>query len=228
MAARLVAEGVNGLLIGDIGEESAASLARELSTGRSSTVLSQRVDVTDLESVDALVARGMAEFGGIDVMINNAGVLTPPARLHRIDSDDFRRIMDVNLLGTFHGMRAAIPVMRDRGGSIINTASVGALRFFPYASAYCASKAAVAQMSVVAAQEYAEEGIRVNCVCPGVFMSGIHDPTPEEAIETMTAKHAMKRFGEADEMTGAFVYLASDNSTFVTGTTLVVDGGYSC
>jgi len=121
VAARLVAEGVNGLLIGDIGEESAASLARELSTGRSSTVLSQRVDVTDLESVDALVARGMAEFGGIDVMINNAGVLTPPARLHRIDSDDFRRIMDVNLLGTFHGMRAAIPVMRDRGGSIINT-----------------------------------------------------------------------------------------------------------
>jgi NAD(P)-dependent dehydrogenase (short-subunit alcohol dehydrogenase family) len=228
LAARLVAEGASGLLIGDIDGESAAALARELSANGSTTVLSQRVDVTDLDSVEALVARATTAFGGIDVVINNAGILTPPARVHRIDSDDFRRILDVNLMGTFHGMRAAIPVMRARGGSIINTASVGALRSFPYASAYCASKAAVVQMSVVAAEEYAEEKIRVNCVCPGVFMSGIHDTTPAEAIEAMTAKHAMKRFAEADEMTGAFIYLASDDSTFVTGTTLVVDGGYSC
>ena len=136
--------------------------------------------------------------------------------------------MDINLYGVFNGMRAAIPLLRRAGaGSIINTASVSGLTAWSHAGAYCASKAAVISLTKVGAVEYASEGIRVNCVCPGAFRTAIFDGLPESSLDQIVARHPIGRFAEVEEITGAYVYLASDEASFVTGAALAVDGGYT-
>jgi NAD(P)-dependent dehydrogenase (short-subunit alcohol dehydrogenase family) len=110
---------------------------------------------------------------------------------------------------------------------IINTASVSGLTAWSHAGAYCASKAAVISLTKVGAVEYAREGIRVNCVCPGAFRTRIQDGLSGEAMEQMAARHPIGRFAQVKEVAGAYVYLASDDATFVTGAALVVDGGYT-
>jgi 3-oxoacyl-[acyl-carrier protein] reductase len=113
-----------------------------------------------------------------------------------------------------------------RSGSIVLTASVSGLTAWPYAAPYCATKAAVIQLAKVAAVEYARDGIRVNCVCPGTFRSAIHDDLPPEALDTIAARHPLG-LGSAFDLAGAYSYLASDASRWTTGSALVVDGGYS-
>jgi 3-oxoacyl-[acyl-carrier protein] reductase len=113
-----------------------------------------------------------------------------------------------------------------RSGSIVLTASVAGLTAWSHAGPYCATKAAVIQLAKVAAVEYAGDGIRVNCVCPGTFLSAIHADLPSEAIEAMAERHPLG-LGTADDLTGAYSYLAGDSSRWTTGSTIVVDGGYS-
>ena len=115
---------------------------------------------------------------------------------------------------------------RQQAGSIILTASVSGLTAWSHAAPYCATKAAVIQLAKVAAIEYARDGIRVNCVCPGTFQSGIHAGLPQEAIEAIATKHPLG-LGSADDLVGAYSYLASDASRWTTGSAIVVDGGYS-
>jgi 3-oxoacyl-[acyl-carrier protein] reductase len=117
--------------------------------------------------------------------------------------------------------------MRDqKAGSIILTASVSGLTAWSHAAPYCATKAAVIQLAKVAAVEYARDGIRVNCVCPGTFRSAIHDDLPPEALDTIAARHPLG-LGSASDLVGAYSYLASDASRWTSGSALVVDGGYS-
>jgi len=184
-------------------------------------------DVGEISDVEAVVARAVERFGRLDVLISNAGVLAPNGRIHNLSTEDWERTLRVNVLGGVNNIRAAIPIMRtQQSGSIILTASVAGLTAWSHAAPYCATKAAVIQLAKVAAIEYARDGIRVNCVCPGTFLSGIHAELPEEAIDAIAAKHPLG-LGSADDLVGAYSYLASDAARWTTGSAIVVDGGYA-
>jgi meso-butanediol dehydrogenase / (S,S)-butanediol dehydrogenase / diacetyl reductase len=186
-----------------------------------------RADVSDEAQVQAVVDHAVERHGRLDVLIGNAGVLAPNRRIHNLTTADWDRTYRINVLGAVNGIKAAVGAMRPQGsGSIILTASVAGMTAWSHAAPYCATKAAVIQLAKVAAVEYARDGIRVNCVCPGTFRSAIHDGLPEEAIDAMGAKHPLG-LGQADDLAGAYSYLASDASRWTTGSALVVDGGYS-
>jgi 3-oxoacyl-[acyl-carrier protein] reductase len=184
-------------------------------------------DVSDTDQVEAVVALATERFGRLDALISNAGVLSPNGRIHNLTTEDWERSFRVNVLGAVNGIRAAVPVMRKQGsGSIVLTASVSGLTAWSHAAPYCATKAAVIQLAKVAAVEYARDGIRVNCVCPGSFESAIHRDLPQAAIDAIAARHPLG-LGSADDLVGAYAYLAGDASRWTTGSAVVVDGGYS-
>jgi meso-butanediol dehydrogenase / (S,S)-butanediol dehydrogenase / diacetyl reductase len=184
-------------------------------------------DVSDFAQVEAVVKRAVDRFGRLDVLISNAGVLSANGRIHNLAAQEWERVFRVNVLGPVNGIRAAVPVMRgQQSGSIILTASVAGLTAWSHASPYCVTKAGVIQLAKVAAVEYARDGIRVNCVCPGTFLSAIHEGLPAAAIDAMAAKHPLG-LGSADDLVGVYSYLASDASRWTTGSAIVVDGGYA-
>ena len=184
-------------------------------------------DVGEFDQVEAVVARAVERFGRLDVLISNAGVLSPNGRIHNLATEDWERAFHVNVLGAVNGIRAAVAVMRpQQSGSIILTASVSGLTAWSHAAPYCATKAAVIHLAKVAAVEYARDGIRVNSVCPGTFLSSIHEGLPQEAIDKIADKHPLG-LGSTDDLVGAYAYLASDASRWTTGSAMVVDGGHS-
>ena len=169
-----------------------------------------------------------AAFGGLDISVNNAGIVAPSGRIHNVSPEDFRQVLDVNLMGIFNTMKASIIAMRGAGGgSVVNTASVAGFTNWTHNSPYGASKAAVIQLTKIAAAEYANDQIRVNCVSPGTFVTSFHDDLPAGAMDGVLARHPLGRFGETPEIASAYVYLASDQTSWVTGTNLVFDGGMS-
>jgi 3-oxoacyl-[acyl-carrier protein] reductase len=184
-------------------------------------------DVSDAAQVEAVVGLAVERFGRLDVFISNAGVLSPNGRIHNLATEDWERAFRTNVLGAVNGIRAAVPVMRaQRSGSIVLTASVAGLTAWSHAAPYCATKAAVIQLAKVAAVEYARDGIRVNCVCPGTFRSAIHDELPPEAMDAIATRHPLG-LGSPAELVGAYSYLASYASRWTTGSAMVVDGGYA-
>jgi 3-oxoacyl-[acyl-carrier protein] reductase len=184
-------------------------------------------DISDFAQVEAVVKRAVDIFGRLDVLISNAGILSPNGRIHNLATADWERAFRVNVLGPVNGIRAAVPVMRaQKSGSIILTASVAGLTAWSHSSPYCVTKAGVIHLAKVAAVEYARDGIRVNCVCPGTFLSAMHTGLPEEAIAAIAAKHPLG-LGAADDLVGAYSYLASDAARWTTGSAIVVDGGYA-
>ena len=190
-------------------------------------VETQLADVSEIDQVEAVIAHATEKFGRVDVLISNAGVLSPNGRIHNLSTEDWERSFRVNVMGAVNGIRAVVPTMRAQGsGSIILTASISGLTAWSHAAPYCATKAAVIQLAKVAAVEYARDGIRVNCVCPGTFLSAIHADLPQEAIDTIAKRHPLG-LGSTDDLVGAYSYLASDASRWTTGSALVVDGGYS-
>jgi meso-butanediol dehydrogenase / (S,S)-butanediol dehydrogenase / diacetyl reductase len=214
------------LVLSDVSAPSLAATVDALPAGGGSveTVLA---DVSDFAQVEAVVARAVERFGRLDVLISNAGVLAPNGRIHNLATEDWERSFRINVMGAVNGIRAAVPVMRtQQAGSIVLTASVAGLTAWSHSAPYCATKAAVIQLAKVAAVEYARDGIRVNCVCPGTFLSGIHEGLPQEAIDAIASKHPLG-LGSATDLAGAYSYLASDASHWTTGSAIVVDGGYS-
>ncbi len=184
-------------------------------------------DVGELEQVQAVVEATLARFGRLDVVVSNAGVLSPNGRIHNLTDETWERAFRVNVMGAVHAIGAAVPTMRaQRSGSIILTASVAGMTAWSHASPYCATKAAVISLAKVAAVEYARDGIRVNCVCPGTFRSAMHAELPDEALDAIAAKHPLG-LGSPDDLVGAYSYLAGDASRWTTGSALVIDGGYS-
>ena len=226
LAARFAREPDTDLVLSDVSETSLAATIEALGDvdGAVESVLA---DVADIDQVEAVVAAAVDRFGHLAVFIGNAGVLSPNGRIHNLTTEDWERCFRVNVLGAANGVKAAVGPMRKQGsGSIVLTASVSGLTAWSHAAPYCATKAAVIQIAKVAAVEYARDGIRVNCVCPGTFLSAIHDGLPTEAIEAIGAKHPLG-LGAAEDLVGAYAYLASDEARWTTGTALVVDGGYS-
>jgi 3-oxoacyl-[acyl-carrier protein] reductase len=194
---------------------------------RRGAVETLRADVGEVADVEAVVGLAVERFGRLDVLISNAGVLSPNGRIHNLATEDWERAIRVNVLGAVNGIRAAVPVMRtQQSGSIVLTASVAGLTAWSHAAPYCATKAAVIQLAKVAAVEYARDGIRVNSVCPGTFLSAIHEDLPQDAIDAIAAKHPLG-LGTTADLVGAYSYLASDASRWTTGSAIVVDGGYA-
>jgi NAD(P)-dependent dehydrogenase (short-subunit alcohol dehydrogenase family) len=230
---RFVAEGAR-VVIADIEEDRGEALAAELGAD----ALFWRTDVSDPEQVGALVATAVEKFGGLHVMVNNAGVSsTMHSRFLDDDLADFHRVMAVNVLGVMAGTRdAARHMAAHGGGSIINMTSIGGIQAGGGVMTYRASKAAVIQFTKSAAIELAYYEIRVNAIAPGNIPTPLLATTvkmdPEEleryeaAIrETMRADRPLKREGTPEDIAEAALYFASDRSRYVTGTVLPVDGG---
>ncbi len=226
LSARFAGEPDTDVVLSDVSAPALEATLGGLPEGRGAAE-TRLADVSDIAAVEAVVALAVERFGRLDVLIGNAGVLSPNGRIHNLSTDDWERAFRVNVLGAVNGIRAAVPVMRaQRSGSIILTASISGLTAWSHAAPYCATKAAVIQLAKVAAVEYARDGIRVNCVCPGTFRSAIHAGLPPEAIDAIAARHPLG-LGTADDLVGAYSYLASDASRWTTGSAIVVDGGYA-
>lgn len=226
VSRRLARDPGTAVVLSDVSEASLAATVAGLQDAPS-PVATVIADVRDPAAVEGVVALAVEQFGGLDVLVSNAGVLTPNGRIHNLTTEDWERSFGVNVLGAVNGIRAAVAVMRpQRSGSIILTASVAGLTAWSHAAPYCATKAAVIQLAKVAAVEYAPDGIRVNCVCPGTFRSAIHEGLPDEALHAIAARHPLG-LGSADDLVGAYAFLASDDSRWTTGTALVIDGGYA-
>ena len=201
-------------------------------TNSGGTALAQQVDVTQPDQVDALFDRAVKTYGSVDIVVSNAGIggkhqLKTAEHTH----PDWHSVIAVNQTGVFYTMQAALRQMMKQGhGSIVNVASLAGLKPSGYNLSYSASKFAVVGMTKSAALEYGKDNIRINAVCPGYTKTPLLDKLlgfRPEMEETLRRLIPMDRFGEADEIAGAIAWLASDQAKFITGQTLVLDGGTS-
>ena len=225
VAALLVARGAR-VLIADLDGDVAAQVAADL--GEAARPV--RCDVADGGEVAAAVATAVDLWGGLDVLVNNAGIeIGKPLVEH--GEEEFGRLFDVNVKGVFHGIKHATPVLADGGGAIVNMASVAGLAGAPLLGAYCASKAAVLRLTEVAAIELRDHRIRVNAVCPSFI-----DTTMVERLvpkfETATGipfgtlvALKQQRLGAPEEVAEMVVFLASDDAEFINGAHYTLDGG---
>lgn len=184
-------------------------------------------DVTDCGSLEALVKAVTGRWGKIDILVNSAGILVKAPAEDMTDTE-WRRVIDANLTGTFLACRAVAPGMIERrGGRMINVASVTSFDALPNVPAYVASKGGVLQLTKALARDWARYGIRVNGIAPGFFITDLNrDVIDDERQRRIMEKTPLGRLGELSDLVGAAVYLASRASDFVTGTTIVVDGGF--
>jgi NAD(P)-dependent dehydrogenase (short-subunit alcohol dehydrogenase family) len=206
-------------------EEQLEAVAAQL-RDRGTTVLTVRTDVSALAECEAAAAAAVAQFGRIDVLVNNAGVGHAGSAL-REDPDRFRSTVEINLNGVYWMARACAPHM-PRGSAVVNVASVLGMAASRYPQAgYSASKAGVLGLTRDLAQQWSQRrGIRVNALCPGYFDSEITSGEGAEALRAMVAEHSvLGRFGEQAELDSALLFLASPASSYMTGSSLVVDGG---
>ncbi|MDX3893289.1 3-oxoacyl-ACP reductase family protein [Pusillimonas sp.] len=230
-AARLAAEGAK-VVIAEIDEKAAQAVAKELSDA-GHEALGVRTDVSDPASVEQMAEAAVQRFGRIDVLVNNAAIFAtvPMSRspFDEIGIDEWDRMMSVNVKGTWLASRAVIPQMRKQGyGKIVNVSSGTALKGSPSRIHYVTSKAGILGFTKTLANEVGKDNICVNCVAPGSTLS---EENPDDSIVKMrtqaSATRALKRVQSPEDLTGAVVFFASADSDFITGQTLVVDGG-SC
>lgn len=234
---RFVEEGARVLLL-DVLADRGASVASELGDA----VVFRRADVTVESDWDDAVADVLGRWGQLDVLVNNAAVLHL-STVERTTSDDFERVLRVNTVGPFLGIRACLPALRERGGSIVNVGSIDSISGTPTTAAYTSSKFALRGLTKVVALEEGKHGVRCNIVCPGggnsemitEFFARNPQLLSEAAAELATGAirdterpvepTPLGRRAALPELAGAVLYFASDDSTFCTGTELVVDGG---
>jgi 3-oxoacyl-[acyl-carrier protein] reductase len=183
------------------------------------------VDVADRSSAEALAAAALEHFGGVDILVNNAGIVRD-ATLAKMEMEDLERVLEVNLKGLVHCTRAVLPHMLARGrGVILNAASVVALYGNFGQTAYVASKAAVIGVTRVWARELGPRGIRVNAVAPGFIETRMTEGIPAQVMERIAERVPLRRMGRPEEVARAYLWLASDEASYVHGAVLSVDGG---
>jgi NAD(P)-dependent dehydrogenase (short-subunit alcohol dehydrogenase family) len=231
-AALAFAREGGSVVIGDINETDAAETARQiLESGGNATVV--RCDVRDAEDVAALIARAVADFGGVDVLYNNAGVVRY-GTVEELSVEDWDFQLDINLKGTFLTCKYAIPELRKRGGgAIVNTASVQAFASQKTVPAYAASKGGVVSLTTTIALDHADDNIRCNCIAPGTIRTPMVDQAadtfgpddPEAAIAEWGRLHPLGRVGKPEEVANLVLFLASGEAAFCTGGCYRVDGG---
>ena len=187
-----------------------------------------RTDVTDADSVEAMVKFAVDAYGGLDVAINNAGIGGPLSPTGEYPIDGWRQVIEINLNGVFYGMRYQIPAMLARGGgAIVNVASILGAVGTANSPAYVAAKHGVRGLTKAAAIEYATRNIRINSVGPGYIETPLLTSLDEATMQALVNLHPMHRLGTSEEVAALIVFLASDEAAFITGSYHLVDGGYT-
>ena len=230
---RFLEEGAEVAVI-DISEDSCRSFSKELE-GKGFEALMIPGDVSRHEDVRRVVGLAVEGLGGIDVLFNNAGILVE-GTVEQVSEEDWDRIMSINVKGVFLMCKEVVPLMLRRGkGAIVNNASCSGLVGDRNAIAYNTSKGAVVLMTKCLALDYAQKGIRVNCVCPGEIDTPMfrqearsRNMPVEEYRKELSEVHPIGRLGVPREVADTVLFLASDDASFVTGAAVSVDGGYTC
>lgn len=185
------------------------------------------LDITSLEQWAELASKITAEHGRIDVLVNNAGIVKTFAPLADVDPADWDRVLQVNLTGTFYGLRTVIPVMAGRGyGSIVNIASTAGVTGTPTMGPYSSSKGGIRALTKNAAITYAASGIRSNAIIPGLIDTDLLKEAGQAAQEAVLAITPMRRAAQPREIACGALFLASDEASYITGAELVIDGGF--
>lgn len=222
IAEVFVAEGAR-VLLGDLDLDRTQAAADAL--GGPDVARAARCDVTSGAEVDALVAAAVESFGSLDVMVNNAGI-TRDATLRKMTEEQFDQVIAVHLKGTWNGTRAAAAVMREHGrGAIVNMSSISGKVGLIGQTNYSAAKAGIVGMTKAAAKELAHLGVRVNAIQPGLIRSAMTEAMPQRIWDAKLAEVPMGRAGEPGEVATVALFLASDLSSYMTGTVLEVTGG---
>jgi NAD(P)-dependent dehydrogenase (short-subunit alcohol dehydrogenase family) len=228
MAAGLASAGANVMLVNRNKDEGESS-AKELKDAFGTTVISLAADITDRKQTEEMVASALDAFGKIDILINSAGInIRGP--IDEVSPEDFQKVMNVNVNGTWLCNRAVTQHMKkNKSGRIINLASTLGLVGLANRTPYTASKGAVVQMTRALALELAPFNIMVNAICPGPFLTEMNLPIAdtEEGNKFVVGATALGRWAEPREIQGAAIFLASDAASYVTGSMLVVDGGWT-
>lgn len=226
------------VMCADIDGDGVKLTARHIVDGGSEGAAIQ-VDVSQDADAQRMVRETVERWGRLDILFNNAGVEGPEVAVTDLSEEDWDHTIDVNLKGVFLGCKYAIPrMLKAGGGVIINNASVAGLRGIPMSSTYCSSKGGVVLLTKALAVEWGRQGIRVNCVCPGVILTPMVEReideelslarhlTREEILERWGRAHPLGRVGTAEEVAKTVLFLASDDASFITGVALPVDGGW--
>jgi NAD(P)-dependent dehydrogenase (short-subunit alcohol dehydrogenase family) len=212
----------------DLAAEQAAATAAQIEAA-GGRALACTTDVSDDDAVRAAVRATVEQFGRVTGVVTSAGIFHGPdlQPLHQVDVDTFRRVIGVNLQGTFSVLRHALPYLVDGGGAIVTIASTAAIRGHGYGAAYTASKGGVAALTRLVAVQYGPQAVRANCVCPG----GVDTPMTGGVFATAEAQERAKRaiplgrYAQPEELADVVAFLLSDDARYVTGQTVAVEGG---
>lgn len=220
IARAYLAQGAT-VVLGDVNVEAAESSAADLG-GRA---LGVRCDVTSEDEVNALVTRAVDEYGTVDVMVNNAGI-TRDSTMRKMTLEDFRLVLDVHVTGSWLGTKAAAAIMRERkSGSIVNISSISGKVGNIGQTNYSSAKAAMVGLTKASAKELAYLGVRVNAIQPGLIRTAMTEAMRQDVWDSKLAEIPMARAGEPAEVANVALFLASDLSSYMTGTVLEVTGG---
>jgi NAD(P)-dependent dehydrogenase (short-subunit alcohol dehydrogenase family) len=218
------------LVLADVQEPSLRETQAAVVEAGGKAVIKQ-VDVSVEREVQELINLGLATYGQIDILVNNAGITGQMAGLEEQDGEDWKRVLEVNLLGAVFGTKYVARHMQERGsGAIVNTASVAGIRSGAGGNAYSASKAALINFTQTAACDLGGFNVRVNAVCPGLIETGMTKPVFDYARSAgkeakLGSRCELRRYGRPEEIAAAILFLASDEASFITGQALAVDGG---
>ncbi len=222
IAERFVAEGAR-VVLGDVNLDGTRAAAQRL--GGDDVAIAARCDVTDAAEIDALVGGAVEQFGGLDIMVNNAGI-TRDATMRKMTEEQFDEVIAVHLKGTWNGIRKAASIMREnKRGAIVNMSSLSGKVGLVGQTNYSAAKAGIIGMTKAAAKELAHLGVRVNAIAPGLIRSAMTEAMPQRIWDEKVAEVPMGRAGEPGEVANVALFLASDLSSYMTGTVLEVTGG---
>ncbi|MGO2655633.1 MAG: SDR family NAD(P)-dependent oxidoreductase [Pseudoclavibacter sp.] len=211
----------------DLSPEAAEATAREI-TEAGGEALSVAANVTDPTDLERAVAATVEHFGQLNGALNAAGIAGPAGLPHEIPLESYTRTVDVNLNGVFYSIRAEVPALIEAGGgSIVNISSLFGMVGIPLDISYVGAKHGVVGLTKSAALAYADQGVRVNSIHPGMVETPLSAAFSDEQNEALAAAHPMKRYATPDEISEVIAFLLSDRSSFVTGSQIVADGGYT-
>jgi 3-oxoacyl-[acyl-carrier protein] reductase len=221
-AKRFLEEGAS-VVIADFDDQTGKETEVELRAIGPTTFV--KVNVTQTADAEAMVRAALDAYGRIDILVNNAGI-TIDGFLTKMDEESWQKVIDVNLTGVFKCTKAVVPVMMEQGsGVILNASSVIGIYGNIGQTNYAATKAGVIGLTLSWAKEMGPKGIRVNAVAPGFVVTDMTAKVPEKVLDLMESKTPLKRLGQPEDIASAYLYLASDEASFVNGTVLSVDGG---
>lgn len=226
-AAKSFAQEGGQVVVSDINEEEGQRVVEEIKAdgGEASFI---KADSSSEEEIKALVADTVDTYGRLDVMVANAGI-NIEGKVDELPTEDYLKVIDINLNGTFYCNKYAVQQFKkqESGGAIVNIGSIHSHVAREGLTAYSTTKGGVKMLTQMVGTTYPEEGIRANMVCPGYINTPLTETVAREIREGLADMHPIKRMGEVEEVSAAILFLASDDASFITGTDLLVDGGYT-